>query len=133
MNSVNVSAVRSVRAALFAMFALTSAVAFAGECPANFLHKLQVLEGEMKRMSGRAAEAAATHARAGETARQYGYVHIEGIAAMLESRALVAAGRPADAERAAARADDAFQRWGAASLVRETAASAMKTSSASVI
>ena len=97
---------------------------WAGECPDNFLHKLQVLEGELKRMSGRAADAAAIHARAGETARQYRYVHIEGLAAMLESRALVAAGRPADAERAAARADDAFRRWGATSLVRASGARA---------
>jgi serine/threonine protein kinase/predicted ATPase len=97
---------------------------WAAECPDNFLHKCQVLEAEMKRMSGRATEAAAIHARAAETARQYGYVHIEGLAAMLESRALVAADRPADAERAAARADDAFRRWGATSLVRDRSARA---------
>jgi serine/threonine protein kinase/predicted ATPase len=97
---------------------------WATECPDNFLHKSQVLEGEILRAAGRAEEAAAMHARAAETATKYGYVHIEALAADLQSRALAAAGRPAEAERARARSADAYARWGATSLSERLASAA---------
>jgi serine/threonine protein kinase/predicted ATPase len=91
---------------------------WAAGCPDNFLHKLKVIEGERARASGRFGEAADAFTSAAEAARQYGYVHVEALAADLESRALAAAGRTADAERARARAADAYRRWGATSLSR---------------
>jgi hypothetical protein len=96
---------------------------WAAACPDNFLHKLQVIEGEMARAAGR-ADAAAIHARAAETARKFGYVHIEALAADLESRALAAAGRGAESNLARAHASDAYRRWGATSLCESRDAAA---------
>jgi hypothetical protein len=89
---------------------------WAAACPDNFLHKSQILDGEIARAAGRSGEAALVHARAAETARTYGYVHVEALAADLESRALASAGKHADADRARERAADAYRRWGATSL-----------------
>ncbi len=89
---------------------------WAAECPDNFLHKLQVIEGEIARAAGRAEAAALMHGRAAETARAHGYLHIEALAADLESRALAAAGGIAESERARERSADAWRRWGATAL-----------------
>jgi hypothetical protein len=89
---------------------------WAAECPDNFLHKLQVIEGEIARAAGRAEAAALMHARAAQTARAHGCLHIEALAADLESRAHAAAGGTVDSERARARAADAWRRWGATAL-----------------
>jgi predicted ATPase len=90
-------------------------------CPDNFLHKLQVIEGEMSRAKGGGEEAAAMHARAADTARKYSYVHIEALAADLESRALARLGRTIEADRARARSADAYRSWGATSLCERLA------------
>jgi hypothetical protein len=93
---------------------------WAAGCPDNFLHKLKVIEGERARASGRLGEATDAFTSAAEAARQYGYVHVEALAADLESRALAAAGRTIEAERARARSTDAYRRWGATSLAALT-------------
>jgi serine/threonine protein kinase/predicted ATPase len=91
---------------------------WAAGCPDNFLHKLKVIEGERSRVSGRLGEAADAFASAAEAARQYGYLHVEALAADLESRALEAAGRTIESEHARARSTEAYRRWGATSLCR---------------
>lgn len=89
---------------------------WAAQCPDNFLHKSQVLEGEMARAAGRFDEAAAILAGAADTARTYGYVQIEALATDLASRAFASAGQAAQSDAARARAADAYDRWGATSL-----------------
>jgi ATP/maltotriose-dependent transcriptional regulator MalT len=80
-----------------------------------------VIEGEIARAAGRAEAAALMHARAAETARAHGYVHIEALAADLESRALAAAGRTAEGAQAHERSADAWRRWGATALAERLA------------
>ena len=91
---------------------------WAAGCPDNFQPKLQVLEGEAARAAGRHAAAAAMHAQASETARRYGYTHVEALAEDLRSRALAAAGRGDESDAARARAKEAYRRWGATSAER---------------
>ena len=96
---------------------------WAAQCPDNFLHKSQVLDGEIARAAGRFEEAAAILAQAAETARAYGYVQIEALATDLSSRALSAAGSRVSSDEARARAADAYERWGATSLSKAMSSS----------
>ena len=89
---------------------------WASGCPDNFLHKSQVLDGEVARAGGRYQKAAVLHAQAADSARTYGYLHIEALALDLQSRALQSAGQQDAAQVTRARAADAYARWGATSL-----------------
>ena len=90
--------------------------------PENFAHKAQVLDGEMARMAGRHQHAATLHAAAAESARKYGYVHIEALALDLRSRALRTAGQQNESVVARAQASEAYARWGATSLAAPSVA-----------
>jgi hypothetical protein len=86
---------------------------WATECPANFLHKSQVLDAEIARTAGRLHEAVRLYSAAEETAARFGYVHIQALAAQLAARALTAAGRTGEAAPVRDRSVDAYRRWGA--------------------
>jgi predicted ATPase len=95
---------------------------WASGCPDNFLPKSQLLDGEVARAGGRYQKAAALHAHAAESARKYGYLHIEALALDLQSRALMSAGQQQEAELTRAQASHAYARWGATSIAAASSA-----------
>ncbi|MFP5380016.1 MAG: hypothetical protein ACLGHP_09770, partial [Vicinamibacteria bacterium] len=70
---------------------------WAGNCPANFEHKWQVLAGELARLRGQPDEALLAFDRAVAWARSHGYLQVEGVAEALAAN--VHAARGADDAR----------------------------------
>lgn len=85
---------------------------WAAACPHNFEHKALILVGEAARVSGQPDRAAALFALAEQAAAQYGYLHVQALAAQLGSRVL-ASSSPDAARQARGRAVDAYRAWGA--------------------
>lgn len=94
---------------------------WAAECPANFLHKSQVLEAEIARTSGHVDDAVRLFRVAEETAARFGYVHVQALAAQLAAHTLKTAGRAGDVAAARERAVEAYRRWGASAYAEHVA------------
>jgi PAS domain S-box-containing protein len=82
-------------------------------CPANFLHKRELVEGELARVRGDGLEAMRHYERAARAARDEGMVQNEAIAHELAARCCRAAGLPAAATAYLRQARDCYQAWGA--------------------
>jgi PAS domain S-box-containing protein len=85
----------------------------AENCPANFLHKRELVEGELARVSGKGVKAMRHYERAIRAARDEGMVQNEAIAHELAARLCRAAGLPAAAKAYLGAARDCYQAWGA--------------------
>ena len=94
---------------------------WAAECPANFLHKSQVLEAEIARTSGHVEDAVRLFRAAEETAARFGYVNVQALAAQLAAHTLKTAGRPDDVVAPRDRAVEAYRRWGASAYADHVA------------
>jgi predicted ATPase len=97
---------------------------WAADCPENFLHKAQILEGEIARNARRVDDASKLFEAAEQTAARFGHVHMQALAAQLGSATLTTGGRVAEADRARARAVDAYRQWGATAYADRVASGA---------
>ncbi|HEY7372412.1 MAG TPA: AAA family ATPase [Polyangia bacterium] len=82
-------------------------------CPANFLHKRELVAGELARVRGLGLKAMRHYERAIRAARAEGMVQNEAIAQELAARACRASGLPAAARAYLGAARDCYQAWGA--------------------
>jgi PAS domain S-box-containing protein len=82
-------------------------------CPANFLHKRELVQGELARVRGEGLEAMRHYERAIRAARDEGLVQNEAIAHELAARLCRASGLPAAARAYLGDARDCYQAWGA--------------------
>ncbi|HEX9260661.1 MAG TPA: adenylate/guanylate cyclase domain-containing protein, partial [Acidimicrobiales bacterium] len=87
--------------------------AWAANCPVNFLHLQQMMEGELIRLHGDVNEAVARFEEAIESAHASGFVRDEAMANELAGRCLLAAGRQKPAEGYIRAAYHLYERWGA--------------------
>jgi len=85
----------------------------AENCPANFLHKRELVEGELARVLGKGVKAMRHYERAIRAARDEGMLQNEAIAHELAARLCRAAGLPAAAKAYLGAARDCYQAWGA--------------------
>ena len=86
---------------------------WAGNCPANFEHKLLLLKAEMARVKGEALEAVIFYNSAIESAQRYGYVQEEALANELAGRFLMKNDVPQYARPHLREAHAGYLRWGA--------------------
>src|SRR5262249_14440856 len=87
-------------------------------CPANFLHKKQLVEAELARVEGRDAEAADLYESAAEGAGREGFIQDLALAHELAARHAFARGRRQAGVLRLREALQAYDRWGARGKVQ---------------
>lgn len=96
---------------------------WAGWCPENQGHRVELLRAERWRHAGKASQAAAAYERAIDGAQRHGFRHEAAIALELSSRFYAQTGQGRAAHALAAQAVEAYRAWGATAkadqLVRE--------------
>ena len=106
-------------AAMDALLAMRDKLAaWAQDCPANFAHRQLLVDAEIARINGRAADALHAYGAALASARAGGFVQIEALAAELAADFHARCNEPAAAIEQAALALAAYARWGAHGKVR---------------
>lgn len=89
---------------------------WAGNCPANFKHKLLLIKAENARVQGHPLEAVILYNAAIESAQQSGYVQEEALANELAGRFLLKNEVPQYARPHLREAHGGYQRWGASRI-----------------
>ncbi|MBC7502004.1 MAG: EAL domain-containing protein [Herminiimonas sp.] len=97
-------------------------------CPANFGHEQHLLEAEIARVGGDHAKAMQLYQQSIAEAAQYGFMHIEALAAERASHACHAAGALTEATVYLYQARAAYAAWGADAKVRQIDARFMRVS-----
>jgi predicted ATPase/class 3 adenylate cyclase len=103
---------RQARADRFATD-LAEMTAWAGNCPANFLHLQLLMEAELLRLDGECDVAVARYDDAAASARANGYLRDEATIHERTARCLLGVGRERAAEGYVRAARRLFDRWGA--------------------
>ena len=98
---------------------LEKMTAWAIRCPANFVHKQRLLAAELARLSGDHGQAMLLYQQAIAMAAQYGFMHIEGLAAERAALACHAVGAPTEAVGYWYQARAAYLAWGADAKVQQ--------------
>ncbi|MBI3896933.1 MAG: EAL domain-containing protein [Gammaproteobacteria bacterium] len=88
-------------------------------CRANFIHLYWLLAAEQARITGAYEQALAGYGQAIAAARQYGFTHIQALAAECASRACAAVGADASARTYLQVASSAYAEWGADAKVEQ--------------
>ena len=98
---------------------LARVAAWTPNCPENFEHLRLMMEGELARLDGRAADALALYERAIAAAHASGYRRDEAVANELAARHLTSMGAPRAAEGYLRAARHQYEQWGAARKVAQ--------------
>ncbi|MRG96616.1 AAA family ATPase [Polyangium spumosum] len=95
---------------------------FAEGCPANFLHKLRLVEAEYARVLGETEEAIVKYDEAIELAREQRFMHIEALSTQLAAEFRLQMGKSHIGGLYMREARDAYARWGAVNVVAHLSA-----------
>ena len=95
---------------------------WAKHCPENFQHRAELVRAEADRAAGRERAALAGYARAADSARRFGHVHLQGLSHLLAARLHALRGAASERDRQLELARASFHRWGATALAASVSA-----------
>ncbi|MBD2077090.1 AAA family ATPase [Phormidium sp. FACHB-592] len=90
---------------------------WAVHAPANYQHQYDLVEAETARVAGRALEAMNLYDRAGQDAREHGYIQVEALANELAARFYLSLDKPKIANPYLEAAVTCYEQWGAMAKV----------------